>query len=67
MEKQGSHTDQALSFYRRNDMIVIAGGVIPLREYKFPDNKGGPAVFGAGPEISDAAYEIIRLIINGIK
>lgn len=60
-------TIQALKSIGRDDIIVIVGGVIPQKDYQFLYDKGVAAVFGPGTIISEAASEILTLMINGIK
>ena len=44
------------------DIIVICGGVIPAKDYKFLYNKGVKAIFGPGTNIPEAAKNILDLI-----
>src|SRR5699024_2293449 len=48
----------------RDDIIVIAGGVIPKQDYDFLRKKGVSAVFGPGTEIAKAAIEILEELIG---
>ena len=48
----------------REDIIVIAGGVIPQKDYDFLYDKGVFGVFGPGTKISKAAQEILSLLIQ---
>ncbi|MBC7885549.1 MAG: methylmalonyl-CoA mutase [Saprospiraceae bacterium] len=50
----------------REDIVVIVGGVIPPQDYKFLFDSGVAAVFGPGTIISEAASEILKLMISGI-
>ncbi|MBE2279934.1 MAG: methylmalonyl-CoA mutase [Ignavibacteriaceae bacterium] len=43
----------------REDIIVIAGGVIPHQDYEFLFNAGAFAIFGPGTKIPEAAIQII--------
>jgi methylmalonyl-CoA mutase len=45
----------------REDIIVVAGGVIPQQDYQFLFNAGVAAVFGPGTKVSKAAIEILEL------
>jgi methylmalonyl-CoA mutase len=45
----------------REDIVVIAGGVIPQQDYQFLFDAGVAAVFGPGTKISKAAIEILHL------
>jgi methylmalonyl-CoA mutase len=47
----------------REDIIVIVGGVVPQQDYQFLFDYGVAAVFGPGTVISEAASEILKLII----
>lgn len=44
----------------REDIVVIAGGVIPQQDYQFLFDAGVAAVFGPGTKISKAAIEMLR-------
>src|SRR6056297_349433 len=48
----------------REDIMVIVGGVVPKQDYPFLLDAGATAVFGPGTKISDAAIEILELLIN---
>jgi len=48
----------------REDMIVIAGGVIPEQDYDFLFKNGVSAVFGPGTKIPEAALEILDMMID---
>jgi methylmalonyl-CoA mutase len=50
----------------RNDIMIIAGGVIPKQDYQKLFNLGVGAVFGPGTNISKAATEILEIMIDGI-
>lgn len=47
----------------REDIMVIAGGVIPPNDYEFLQNAGVAAVFGPGTVLSKAAIEILEKLI----
>jgi methylmalonyl-CoA mutase len=57
----------ALKAIGREDIIVIVGGVIPPQDYKFLFDAGVAAVFGPGTIISDAASEILKIMIKGFS
>lgn len=57
----------ALKAIGREDIIVIVGGVIPPQDYKFLFDAGVAAVFGPGTIISDAAAEILKIMIKGLS
>jgi len=48
----------------RDDIMVIAGGVIPHQDYQFLFDAGVIGVFGPGTKISKAAIEILDLLIE---
>ena len=48
----------------REDIMIIAGGVIPKKDYKFLFDKGVAAVFGPGTNISIAAQEILQIMLK---
>ena len=50
---------------RRDDIMVIAGGVIPQQDYEFLYDKGVVGIFGPGTVISDAARQILEIMIDG--
>ncbi|MCX2720404.1 methylmalonyl-CoA mutase [Lentiprolixibacter aurantiacus] len=47
----------------REDIMVIVGGVIPKQDYNFLFEAGATAVFGPGTKISDAAIEILNILM----
>jgi methylmalonyl-CoA mutase len=47
----------------REDIMLIVGGVIPPKDYQFLYDRGVAAVFGPGTVISEAASEILQLLI----
>ncbi|MDB0062838.1 methylmalonyl-CoA mutase [Crocinitomicaceae bacterium] len=51
----------------RDDIMVIAGGVIPKQDYDFLFDAGVFGVFGPGTKISKAAIEILDLLIESAK
>ena len=48
----------------RDDILVIAGGVIPEKDYDFLFKAGVAGVFGPGTVISKAASEILKIMIE---
>jgi len=46
------------------DIIIIAGGVIPPKDYQFLFDNGVSAVFGPGTNIITAASEVLECIIE---
>ena len=50
----------ALKEYGRDDILVIAGGVIPQQDYDYLYNAGVSGVFGPGTVIAESAIDIIN-------
>ena len=50
----------------RQDILVIVGGVIPPQDYDFLFEQGVAAVFGPGTIISEAASEILKIMMNAM-
>ena len=48
----------------REDIIVIAGGVIPAQDYDFLYQTGVAAIFGPGSSVARSAYEIARILMD---
>lgn len=48
----------------REDIMVIAGGVIPKQDYDFLFKAGVTGVFGPGTKIATAAIDILEKLIN---
>ena len=48
----------------REDIMVIAGGVIPDHDYEFLFSKGVAGIFGPGTSITKAACAILNLMIT---
>lgn len=55
---------EELKKLNREDIMVIAGGVIPQQDYDFLYNAGVFGIFGPGTKISKAAQEILHLLIK---
>ncbi|PIB29368.1 methylmalonyl-CoA mutase [Maribacter sp. 4U21] len=53
-----------LKKYGREDIMVIVGGVVPKQDYPFLLDSGAAAIFGPGTKISDAAIEILELLME---
>ena len=51
----------------REDIMVIAGGVIPAQDYKFLYDAGVVGIFGPGTSISVAAIKILEVLIKAYK
>jgi methylmalonyl-CoA mutase len=53
-----------LKKYGREDIMVIVGGVIPHQDYQFLFDAGAVAVFGPGTKISEAAIQLLEILID---
>jgi methylmalonyl-CoA mutase len=51
----------------REDVVVVAGGVIPSKDYQALYDAGVSCVFGPGTSIPLAAQEILELLIEGYR
>ncbi len=51
----------------REDIMVIAGGVIPAQDYQFLYDAGVMAIFGPGTSVSEAAIKILEILIESYK
>ena len=58
---------EELKNYGREDIMVIAGGVIPPQDYQFLFDSGVVGVFGPGTKIAKAAIDILEILIDSIK
>ncbi|MBX2967573.1 MAG: methylmalonyl-CoA mutase [Cyclobacteriaceae bacterium] len=54
---------EALKKIKREDILVVAGGVIPEKDYDFLIENGVSFIFGPGTVITDAAQEILKKLI----
>jgi methylmalonyl-CoA mutase len=50
----------------REDILVIAGGVIPTQDYQFLYDAGVAAIFGPGTSVSKTAKQILSLLLQTI-
>lgn len=48
----------------REDILVIAGGVIPPQDYQFLYDSGVAAIFGPGTSVAKAAKQIIEILLE---
>ncbi len=48
----------------REDILVIAGGVIPHHDYQFLYDAGVAAIFGPGTSVSKAAKQILEILLE---
>ncbi|WP_262493975.1 methylmalonyl-CoA mutase [Mesonia phycicola] len=58
---------EELKNYGREDIMVIVGGVIPSADYQYLFDAGAVAVFGPGTKISDAAIQILEILIDSVE
>ena len=54
---------EKLKQQNRDDILIIVGGVIPKKDYKFLYEIGVDKIFGPGTIISESAIEILKKII----
>ena len=54
----------ALKEYQREDILVIAGGVIPQQDYNFLLDSGVSGIFGPGSVIAESAIEILKKLMK---
>ena len=57
---------QELKNYGREDIMVIVGGVIPAQDYQYLFDAGAVAIYGPGTKISEAAIEILQILIDSV-
>jgi methylmalonyl-CoA mutase len=50
----------------RDDILVIAGGVIPAQDYQFLYDSGVAAIFGPGTSVSKAAKQILTILLQTV-
>ena len=48
----------------REDIIVIAGGVIPAQDYDFLYKAGVAAIFGPGTSVAKSACQILEILLD---
>jgi len=53
-----------LKKYGREDIMIVVGGVIPRKDYQYLFDAGVAAVFGPGTKISEAAIDILELMMG---
>lgn len=47
----------------REDILVVAGGVIPVQDYQFLYDAGVAAIFGPGSSVAGAARQILEILL----
>ena len=57
----------ALKEFEREDILVIAGGVIPQQDYNYLYNAGVSGIFGPGSVIAESAIDIINKMMSKDK
>jgi methylmalonyl-CoA mutase len=55
-----------LRSFGREDILVIAGGVIPHQDYQALYDAGVAAIFGPGTSVSKAAKQILGILLHNI-
>ncbi len=60
-------TIKALAALGRDDILVVVGGVIPQKDYDFLYEAGVVGIFGPGTVISEAACQILELLLMAFK
>ncbi|MGZ3863318.1 MAG: hypothetical protein ACXVPN_07845, partial [Bacteroidia bacterium] len=55
-----------LKKYKREDILVVVGGVIPQQDYDFLFKAGAIAVFGPGTVIAKATKDILEKLIRQV-
>jgi methylmalonyl-CoA mutase len=55
---------EELKKYNREDIMVIVGGVIPKQDYQYLFDAGAVAVYGPGTKISEAAIQILEILLG---
>ena len=58
---------EELKQYGREDIMVVAGGVIPQQDYDFLFQAGVSFVFGPGTIIAKSAIEVLKKLIEKVK
>ena len=51
----------------REDIMVVAGGVIPQQDYEFLYNSGVVAIFGPGTSIPSAAVDLLKILLKTVE
>lgn len=58
---------EELKKYGREDIMIVAGGVIPQQDYDFLYQAGVSFVFGPGTIIAKSAIEVLKKLIKAIE
>ncbi len=51
----------------REDILVVAGGVIPPQDYKFLYDAGVAGIFGPGTTVTKAARQILEILLHNFE
>jgi methylmalonyl-CoA mutase len=51
----------------REDIMVIAGGVIPTQDYEYLYRTGVLAIFGPGTRVTDTGREILKVLLEAYE
>ncbi len=57
---------EELKKHDREDIMVVVGGVIPPQDYQFLFDAGAIAVYGPGTKISEAAIDLLQILIDSV-
>lgn len=55
---------KALADLGREDIMVVVGGVIPPQDYQYLYDAGAAGIFGPGTVISEAASEVLKVMMD---
>jgi methylmalonyl-CoA mutase len=58
---------EELKKYGREDIMIVAGGVIPQQDYDFLFKAGVSFVFGPGTIIAKSAIDVLKKLIGGLQ
>ncbi len=56
-----------LKKFGREDIMIVAGGVIPVQDYDFLYKAGVIAIFGPGASVSATAKKILEILIESVQ
>ena len=48
----------------REDIVVIAGGVIPAQDYQYLYDHGAQAIFGPGTNIPECCIKLLHMLVD---
>ena len=48
----------------REDIVVTAGGVIPVQDYDFLYKAGVAAIFGPGTNVMKSAIQVLNILLD---